>query len=86
MCSGEGVGREYPEPYISRSARSGLKNSRPGTDAAPGDATWSHRFFDTVGWISPWQDSTSVIDYAPATLGAFAMHLGYRRHFGERGQ
>ncbi len=33
----------------------------------------------TLGWISPWQDSTSVIDYAPATSGAFAVELGYRR-------
>lgn len=33
----------------------------------------------TVGWISPWQDSTSVIDYAPATMGAVAVLIGYRR-------
>jgi hypothetical protein len=33
----------------------------------------------TLGWISPWQDSTSVIDYAPGTLGAIAIHIGYRR-------
>lgn len=36
----------------------------------------------TVGWISPWQDSTSVVDWMPGDRGALAVHVGYRRGIG----
>jgi len=35
-----------------------------------------------LGWISPWADSTSTIDYAPGDRGALALQIGYRRGVG----
>ena len=35
-----------------------------------------------AAWISPWQNSTSVIDWEPADLGALSIVLGFTSRFG----
>lgn len=47
------------------------------------EAGHPHGIVLELGWISPWQDSTSVISYEPGGVGAFLVHLGYRARFGD---
>lgn len=65
---------------------------KPGLFAAPyggvelrfgGDDALGHPHGIALeaGWISPWQDSTSVISWQPANLGALYVHLGFRTRF-----
>jgi hypothetical protein len=36
-----------------------------------------------LGWISPWQDSTSVVSWEPSGYGAIVVQLGFRARIGE---
>ena len=45
----------------------GFRGEGGGSDATPGDATWTHRFFDTDEWSSPGGDFASVS--ATVTIG-----------------
>lgn len=37
-----------------------------------------NRYGLQLAWISPWQDSTSVVDYQPGSAGALLVRFGYR--------
>jgi hypothetical protein len=59
-------------PYL------GLEALFGGTDEA------GHPFGIVLegGWLSPWQDSTSIVAWEPAAIGAMYIQLGFRARFG----
>ncbi len=62
----------FVAPYVGAEAQFG------GTD----EDGHPHGIVLELGWVSPWEDSTSVIAWEPG-YGAFLVHLGYRVRFGD---